>query len=1148
MTSIRFRILALAALAWTGSACAETAPLPAVEAAWRTDAAARSAAVTAGGAAFTVDFVLTAGLTGKAVPETAPGVYADGLRVASETEIRSGALLWRFRFTNPTSQELRFEPSLRVALPADAEQFWDGYEIHPVAAAPFQRNALLNTYPAACILTGSAGLGFGLAPSPATSYLESGVDAGGNAYYATRIALPPQQSCEITFVVFSFHGNYRQFDAMNRYQELFPEAFSYRPGVDERLVNGQFNSSHYEGILTGSINSPMKVKYCGQGRVGMSWSYTYYRKQGDFYGHAACWEDLSPVTQQRLAGRKYKTENELNVDDREEMHRDRNARFRANDFRANTLNGIYIFNTIDKDVIEKNGFQKYVYPLMKGQSAYQGWALGYDLSGHLFAWASPLEAVYKRDIPPLLTENEMSAISYDGFIDIDRPTSIGQNDVYRGELDYFLPGWSYDSKGRFIRNSRYIQEHCDYFHSLKKGDRTLGVWSNVWFANPLIAFKPDAYLYENFDPTRLYGEMYEMFVRGLYFRGNRPAYIHNIDYETQLSRYLAWEKMTPHQLRLAEEDYVRDEIALFYQSNLMPVWKLILSHRDIYAEIPFLTELSERGFYPPCPVRGADIVDKVRYGKGLNGLLVLTNRERKPVTVTQTIDNGYFGDFSVVPFWYRGGKTLVSRLRGAETDFTCEAGIRENVLIATPVALKPAPQTTVTAESSMTLDPYEKVLNCTFTSDRTTEAELFYNVDAHFERYRAEWNGAAVEPGAKVTLTGGEPAHFRLVLRSELFREPVAELMRFPFRQAAVVIPEGADERLRGCAQMIEDNLRCGLDHAEVATVAAIPAGQPAIVLAEGKSGVWLENGDLIVSGPDSFRIQQNAWHLLRLMERYYPGVNMSWMPVMESDEFRARMENGLQTPFAIENFTESVDWKTFLKSNDETTATVPFGYSTEVTVPMTPAAPVIDGDLSDAVWEKAAVVEDFRIVNSQESAKLKNRVQLLYDRDNLYFAIKCHEPRMDRIADNFTEHDSPLWEGDDFEIRLAPGIDAEERAPYPFYMFAVSPSGVQAEMLNFAHTVEARNAQRVLGDDWQDAVTGAEWNGAWQVKTKKTADGWTAEAVIPLASVGLKPGERVRILLGRSAKTLPEDSCWPLVVNGNFNNSAAFGSLDWQE
>ena len=70
----------------------------------------------------------------------------------------------------------------------------------------------------------------------------------------------------------------------------------------------------------------------------------------------------------------------------------------------------------------------------------------------------------------------------------------------------------------------------------------------------------------------------------------------------------------------------------------------------------------------------------------------------------------------------------------------------------------------------------------------------------------------------------------------------------------------------------------------------------------------------------------------------------------------------------------------------------------------------------------------------------------------------------------------------------------------------------------------------------------------SWKVATCKEADGWNAEVAIPLQSIGLTPGAPIRLHLGRGAKTLAEDSCWPLVINGSFNTSESFGSIDWQE
>ena len=216
--------------------------------------------------------------------------------------------------------------------------------------------------------------------------------------------------------------------------------------------------------------------------------------------------------------------------------------------------------------------------------------------------------------------------------------------------------------------------------------------------------------------------------------------------------------------------------------------------------------------------------------------------------------------------------------------------------------------------------------------------------------------------------------------------------------------------------------------------------------------------------------------------------------------------------------------------------------------VPKTGESPVIDGELTDTVWKDAAVLQDFRVIGSQESPKCKTTVRVLYDANNLYFSVLCYEPHMNKIADRFTEHDSPLWEGDDFEIRLAPRIAPEEKKSFPFYMFAFSPSGVQTEHLIVGHTVDEENAERVLGKNWLDQPSGSEWNGKWQVKTKKGAGAWTAEVVIPLKSINLHIGENVRILLARGEKAIPENSSWPLIIHGIFNNCSAFGALKWDE
>jgi hypothetical protein len=59
--------------------------------------------------------------------------------------------------------------------------------------------------------------------------------------------------------------------------------------------------------------------------------------------------------------------------------------------------------------------------------------------------------------------------------------------------------------------------------------------------------------------------------------------------------------------------------------------------------------------------------------------------------------------------------------------------------------------------------------------------------------------------------------------------------------------------------------------------------------------------------------------------------------------------------------------------------------------------APVIDGDLSDAVWAKAAVLDDFRQVepDTGQPASERTVLRILYDENNLYFGVYLPHPRL---------------------------------------------------------------------------------------------------------------------------------------------------------
>src|SRR5688572_1612897 len=96
------------------------------------------------------------------------------------------------------------------------------------------------------------------------------------------------------------------------------------------------------------------------------------------------------------------------------------------------------------------------------------------------------------------------------------------------------------------------------------------------------------------------------------------------------------------------------------------------------------------------------------------------------------------------------------------------------------------------------------------------------------------------------------------------------------------------------------------------------------------------------------------------------------------------------------------------------------------VRVVRTTTAPVIDGDLSDAVWASAAVVDDLHQVSPVEYAEPDERTEvlILYDDDALYVAARLYDTDPGEItARNMRQNDN-LGQDDRFYVTIDPFND----------------------------------------------------------------------------------------------------------------------------
>lgn len=151
--------------------------------------------------------------------------------------------------------------------------------------------------------------------------------------------------------------------------------------------------------------------------------------------------------------------------------------------------------------------------------------------------------------------------------------------------------------------------------------------------------------------------------------------------------------------------------------------------------------------------------------------------------------------------------------------------------------------------------------------------------------------------------------------------------------------------------------------------------------------------------------------------------------------------------------------------------ATVTLGYPVRRT-----SAPIhVDGTLDASEWSQAVRVGGFRLSGSEELAPEQTVMQLLYDADNLYLAVKCAESQVDKLVTTCRVHDSNVWHDDCVEFF----VDAKhDHATY--WHFIVNSAGVRYDAAGFDRT----------------------WTAAWTAAASTDDRAWYVEVAIPFKAL----------------------------------------------
>jgi len=147
--------------------------------------------------------------------------------------------------------------------------------------------------------------------------------------------------------------------------------------------------------------------------------------------------------------------------------------------------------------------------------------------------------------------------------------------------------------------------------------------------------------------------------------------------------------------------------------------------------------------------------------------------------------------------------------------------------------------------------------------------------------------------------------------------------------------------------------------------------------------------------------------------------------------------------------------------------------------------APVIDGDVSDPIWQKAPTVDGLLTSSpvSGQPGSERTVMRILYDSQNLYIHIYAYDdPSLITLPSR--TRDAIIGSGDFVRIFIDP-LQTRRNG----YAFDIGPRGGKADLL-------VQNSKDNI----------VEWNSIWTARSRIVADGWTAELAIPFRNLAYDP------------------------------------------
>jgi hypothetical protein len=167
-----------------------------------------------------------------------------------------------------------------------------------------------------------------------------------------------------------------------------------------------------------------------------------------------------------------------------------------------------------------------------------------------------------------------------------------------------------------------------------------------------------------------------------------------------------------------------------------------------------------------------------------------------------------------------------------------------------------------------------------------------------------------------------------------------------------------------------------------------------------------------------------------------------------------------------------------------------------------------LDARFSEPVWQTVDSIVDFRQRDPLEGAPASEYtvVKLVRDRQQLYVAVRAFDSDMYRVRGAQLRRDADLTSDDNITILIDSYRDRRGA-----FLFRTNPNGAM----------------------WDAQLTGFDnvnenWNGIWEVVTRRDSVSWSAEFAIPLRTLRFNPGnDIIGLNVRRVIRRKNEEDLW---------------------